>query len=294
MSDSENLEILVAHIQKQLSPDAEVIHNVKLPGRKSESTRQIDVLVRQKIGQYDMKIVIDSKDYKTPVDVKGVEEFHGLIDDVGANKGVLVCPAGFTKGAKNRASEYLIDLYRPIDTGSHKWRVAVAVPAICDFRTAKISIGVQHSEPVPFSIPTNFYKTLQVHAEDGSSLGTSLNAAIGRWNAGSFPTEEGTHEGLDLFPGGKVKVDNGQGQLTWVRIYVGLRVSRTLFFGQVPLSKVSGFADETTGLLHTNGFEIGVISAEEVYRKWQRVTADQELPVKPVLQFTGLVTWESS
>ena len=66
----------------------EVIHDAKLPGRKSQRTRQIDVLVRQKIGQYEMLIVLDCKDYARPVDVKGVEEFHGLLDDVGANCGI--------------------------------------------------------------------------------------------------------------------------------------------------------------------------------------------------------------
>ena len=78
-SDAEDLEILVAKIQKQLAPDAEVIHNAKLDGRNSKQKRQIDVLVRQKIGQYEMMIVLDCKDYARPVDVKGVEEFHGLI-----------------------------------------------------------------------------------------------------------------------------------------------------------------------------------------------------------------------
>ena len=72
MKDSVGLEILVSRIQQQLAPDAEVIHNANLPGRKSNRSRQIDVLVRQKIGQYEMLIVLDCKDYAKPVDVKGV------------------------------------------------------------------------------------------------------------------------------------------------------------------------------------------------------------------------------
>lgn len=92
MSASKDLEILVSEIQKQLAPDAEVLHDVKLPSRATSASRQIDVLVKQRIGQYEMVIVIDSKDYKTPVDVKGVEEFYGLVTDVGANKGVSRWP----------------------------------------------------------------------------------------------------------------------------------------------------------------------------------------------------------
>ncbi|MCH7649587.1 MAG: restriction endonuclease [Nitrospinae bacterium] len=94
---SQELEILVAKIQKELAPTAEIIHDAKLPGRKSKRSRQIDVLVRQKVGQYDMTIIIDCKDHARPVDVKGVEEFHGLVDDVGANKGALAAQQDLLK-----------------------------------------------------------------------------------------------------------------------------------------------------------------------------------------------------
>ena len=99
-NDPRDLEILVAKIQKQLAPEAEVLHDVKLDGRKSKTKRQVDVLVREKIGQYEIQIIIDCKDYARRVDVKGVEAFSGLLSDVGAQKGVLVAPKGFTETAK--------------------------------------------------------------------------------------------------------------------------------------------------------------------------------------------------
>lgn len=75
MADFQELEKLVAAIQKQLAPSSDVQHNVKLDGRRSGVKRQIDVLVSQKVGQYEIRIIIDCKDHKNPVDVKGVEEF---------------------------------------------------------------------------------------------------------------------------------------------------------------------------------------------------------------------------
>ena len=93
LPDWKELEHLVMMIQKQLSPDAIVRHDVKLDGIDSETKRQIDVLVEQNIGQYTMRIVIDCKDYSKPIDVKGVEEFNGLVQDVRAHKGALVCPS---------------------------------------------------------------------------------------------------------------------------------------------------------------------------------------------------------
>lgn len=60
---STQLELLVTKIQQVLTPHAEVTHDAKLIGRKSNRSRQIDVLVRDKIRQYDIMIVIDCKDY---------------------------------------------------------------------------------------------------------------------------------------------------------------------------------------------------------------------------------------
>jgi restriction endonuclease Mrr len=117
----------VDKIQAQLAPGATITHNVKLTG-KSGVDRQIDVLVEQKIGQYEMRIVLDAKDHKAPVDINDVESFHGLLLDVGAHKGALVCPGGFTEGAKKRARDFEIDLYSPVDTDPHKWQAHVSAP----------------------------------------------------------------------------------------------------------------------------------------------------------------------
>ena len=59
-----NLETLVTRIQQQLAPKAQVFHNVRLEGRQSGTKRQIDVLVKQNIGQYEIKIAIECKTIK--------------------------------------------------------------------------------------------------------------------------------------------------------------------------------------------------------------------------------------
>ncbi len=188
---SQELELLVTKIQQVLAPHAEVTHDAKLIGRKSNRSRQIDVLVRDKIGNYDIMIVIDCKDYNRPVDVKGVEEFWGLIDDVGAHKGALVCPKGFSRAAKERALGLQIDLYSPVDTDPHKWQVKAAAPALCDFREARISFGLSQSDPLPFKIPGDFYSSLTAFDDKKNSLDTMLKATMKRWNEGRFPIDPG-------------------------------------------------------------------------------------------------------
>jgi hypothetical protein len=289
-NDSRDLEILVSKIQKQLAPDAEVIHNARLPGRKSHRDRQIDVLVRQAIGQYEMLIVLDCKDYARPVDVKGVEEFYGLIDDVGAHKGALVCPQGFTSAAKERAAGLQIDLYSPIDTDPHKWQVRVAIPATCDFRRAKMSFGIQWSAPKRVSIPNEFWRDCVVLKANMKQLGTALDVAMRQWNSGVFETTPGQHPPQNIFDE-PVLIDSGYNDVVPVELTVGLWIQQALYFGHMPISRISGFKDELSGKVITNAFTIGLLSPDEVEQSWLRVKSEAEIPVSPVLRLNGLVGW---
>jgi len=291
VADSRDLEILVTKIQKQLAPDAEVIHDAKLPGRRSGTQRQIDVLVRQKIGQYEMLIVLDCKDYARPVDVKGVEEFHGLMTDVGANKGALVCPQGFTGAAKTSATNWQIDLYSPFDTDPHKWQVQVSAPAICDFRRAAMSFGISCSAPKPFRLMDDFFSSSKAFNSNGRDLGTPLAAAMERWNTGLFPSDPGEHKALPIFGQLEVLADNSYGELIPVELSVSLLVQQQLFFGNLPISKVSGFKDELSGAVITNAFTMGIFDPDQVVREWKPIASADDAPIRPMFTLRGLVGW---
>ncbi len=289
--DSRELEQLVAKIQTVLAPHAKITHEAKLPGRTKRS-RQIDVLVEDKIGQYDIRIVIDCKDYGRPVDVKGVEEFWGLVDDVGAHKGVLVCPKGFSKAAKERAAGLQIEIYSPVDTDPHKWQVRATLPALCDFREARVSFTIRHTAPMPFLMPPDFFHNTVVHDEHKTPVGTILQTSLKKWNEGRYPTEHGIHRDLPIFECDKTFVDNGYGQLNTVELSASVLVEKKAFFGQLPVSKISGFKDEQTGGVITNAFTVGLTSPDEVERTWLRINEGDPLPAKPVLKITGLVGYE--
>ena len=288
---SRDLEQLVARIQQQLAPDSEVLHDVKLDGRHSKRKRQIDVLVTQNIGQYEIRIVIECKDYSRPVDVKGVEEFYGLLDDVGAQKGVLVCPTGFSKAAKARAEGFQVDLYSPIDTDPHKWTARVAIPAICDFRSAAMSFGIGTSAPFPFAMPSDFFATNIIYDNENNERGTALENAASKWDRGQYPTEIGEHRKLPILDEITVRMDNGYGKVVPVNCYVSLHVRNDLYFGQFPITQLSGFKDELRGDVIVNAFTIGILSPEEIEQNWEKIAAADEAPVKPVITLTGLVSW---
>jgi len=288
---AKELELLVAKIQKQLAPKAEVQHNVMLDGRQSKRKRQIDVLVREKIGQYDILIIIDCKDYAKPVDVKGVEEFYGLLTDVGAQKGVLVCPKGFSQAAKTRAEGLQIDLFSPIDTDIHKWTATVSMPALCDFRSAKMAFGFSTSAPLPFRLAGNFYETEKIYDEAGNELGTMLQVAARRWDAGEFPIEAGEHKGLKIFAEDKVFMKAETGTMGAVDLTVSLHVEQQLYVGDLPITKMSGFKDELSGKIITNAFTTGVLSIEDVEKNWKEIAIESDAPVPPVIKLQGLVAW---
>lgn len=284
--DWKDLEYLVAMIQKQLSPDASVQHNVMLDGVDSETKRQIDILVEQNIGQYTMQIVIDCKDYSKPVDVKGVEEFQGLVQDVRAHKGALVCPSGFTKAALKRAKKSQIDLYRPVSTGEHKWQATVTAPVLCDFRSAYMSFGMRTSAPKPMKLQSDFYN-LPVYDEEGNELGTTLHTAQVTWDEGRFPSEPGEHERVSVFGDKKVLIDNGYEDTIEVELTVALHVKQDLYLGHLPIEDINGLKDEHTGEVVTNAFTLGGLDPTEVEKNWKGVADPEALEFAPLFRVIG-------
>jgi hypothetical protein len=292
-TDSDALEILVAKIQRQLAPNAEIIHDARLMGRNSKVPRQIDVLVMQRIGQYEMLIVLDCKDHRRPVDVKGVEEFHGLVEDVGAHKGALVCPTGFTQAAKERARAWQLDLYSPVDTDPHKWQATVTAPVLCDFREAKVSLRFTTSAPMPFRLNPDM-NALEVHdPDDRRRLAPPVEAALQRWEEGGYPSEPGEHKDLPIYKRARVLIENGYGQLMPSELTISLWVERQLFYGRIPIKKLSGFKDELSGAIITNAFTTGLIDPNEVAAKWTRIASEDELPTPVMMKLTGLIGYGS-
>jgi hypothetical protein len=94
--------------------DAVVEHDVRLPGRRSGVQRQVDALVK---GQFAGGVVgsataiIESKLYGRNVNVTDIHSFAGLIEDVGADFGVLVTNRGFSAAARRVADENRIRLH---------------------------------------------------------------------------------------------------------------------------------------------------------------------------------------
>ena len=282
-------ENLVAQIQQALTPDATVTLNDKIMGRRSGVPRQIDISVRRTIGQFKILIVIDCKDYANPVDVKVAEDFLGLAEDVGANKGALVSSNGFTEAAKTRARDAGVDVYKLIDAEEHDWRSDVAIPMVCDFRGLGMgNFIIRGSQAILRELALQDANHVPIYNQNHEYIGKPLTLLREMWNKREI-SEEPAHRRIQIKPN-PIFIKAQDGHFEQVEIIGKVDVIQKLYFGGIPLTKVSGFMDESTGnLILPNGSEIitDVLSWAEVEDSWQRIPSLDSLAVKPFMVVTA-------
>ncbi len=100
----EHFERLVAAVHRAADEGADVRWNEKINGR------QFDVVVRYTKGLYNFLIVVECKDYKTPVPVSDVEAFVTKSRSAKANRAIIASSCGFQSGAAKVAREHDIVL----------------------------------------------------------------------------------------------------------------------------------------------------------------------------------------
>jgi hypothetical protein len=234
-----------AAIQSELAPEATVTANAKLPDIRSKTARQIDVLVEQKIGPYDLRIVLDCKDHRHPVDVKGIEEFIGLVADVGANKGAMVAANGFTEAAKERAKDAGIDLLRVIDVADHKWRTYVSIPALTrDYQIAAFTFTFKSTGFISIDLKQDL-RFMPIFREDGSLIDYACNLVLDRWEDYTIPRRPGRHENLPLMTE-TTFVEGPDNRRCKMDIRTSVEVREILRFGNIELINARGFKSEST------------------------------------------------
>jgi len=93
--EAENVDINMS-----VTPNARIIGNI------SGQERQIDVLIDARWDDdISKRVIVDAKLYRTKLNIKDVESFEGMMRDCRAQRGILVCPNGWTKGAERRAQD---------------------------------------------------------------------------------------------------------------------------------------------------------------------------------------------
>ena len=102
-------EKVIADLEESY-PNCTVERNHRVRGRHSDALREVDVWISGRVGRHEVHIAVDCKCYTDPVDVKEIESFLGMVDDIGADKAVLVSTSGFSAAAQRRAQAGKIDI----------------------------------------------------------------------------------------------------------------------------------------------------------------------------------------
>lgn len=276
-------EELVAKIQGEFSPKAIVTLNDRIEGKITQTKRQVDISIRQNIGQYDILIAIDCKDLSIPVDVKGVEEVIGLIQDIGANKGAIVSANGFTSTAITRGKKAGLDLLRLVDTGEHDWKAYAALPTLCRYYGIK-SFSFTISGPRGVLMPyINNLRETKIYNDKNEPLGKLEEILLDEFRKGVLPHYAGLHKHVDFIKE-KIKIKH-EDQYYPVSITANIDVETALYYGELPLEELTGFKDEISGNTSFKSMKTSVFSFQTIEKNWEKIDKEEDLAVKPVLIF---------
>jgi Restriction endonuclease len=110
VGDWKQYEAYVVGSLERLLPGAKIRHDVHLQGLKSGRQRQIDVLVERDFGGFRLAIAVDCKHYSRRINVNGVEQFLGMLDDLRVSKGVMITTKGYSQAAHDRARNETRDI----------------------------------------------------------------------------------------------------------------------------------------------------------------------------------------
>lgn len=86
----------------EIYPNCEIEYDDAIFGIYSNVERQIDFAIRGNLAGKRILGIVDTKYYNKNIDVKVIEGFIGMMQDVNANFGFMITNKGYSQAAKNR------------------------------------------------------------------------------------------------------------------------------------------------------------------------------------------------
>jgi hypothetical protein len=280
--DGKELEELVFFLQKSVAPDALIRRNERIKGVKSKSTREIDISIRQRIGHSNILIVVECKDYGSPVHVKHMESFIEFLKDVQANKGIMVSSNAFTEGARNRAIEAGIDLYSLSDIKEKEAFEPITIPFLCQFLGIKwYQWKIESNVPQPIALGDNLTKDIHLVDYAGVPIGSGLNILHEKWNNNVIPHKPGQVENIEIC-NNNAFIPGLHGDPPYsIVLHATISIEITTYFAELPLEIFKTYKDEIAGKAIAGIYKTKQFTLKEVENIWRKITSPSELPMKP-------------
>lgn len=127
MKAGKEYELLVERMYRELEPNAIITHDDHIYDERAQIKRQIDVSIKYQFAGVDNLIIVQVKDYKNKANIAVVDEFQTVINDVKANKGILICSKGFSTAAINKAKSYGIECLTVHSALKKNWETLVKI-----------------------------------------------------------------------------------------------------------------------------------------------------------------------
>lgn len=129
--EGEGFENLTELIFKKLAASSQfdsVEKNVQIDGK--DGKRQIDVLLKTTSAGFELITIIECKDHGLKVSVGEVDKLHSKMQDINANKGILVSRKGFSSMSIGKAKRLGISLCTAHEALNPKWEIDLEFPII--------------------------------------------------------------------------------------------------------------------------------------------------------------------
>ncbi|WP_236796308.1 restriction endonuclease [Amycolatopsis sp. GM8] len=241
-------EKLAAKIIAELSPHAAVTHDDHVVGRDSEARRQIDVSARWTDGDVERLLIVQVRDYKRrSADVNVVGEFRSVIQDVRADRGILICSGGFSKNAMTYSRNIGVELYSLSDAKSKRWELELTVPTLWHRINPYVNYRSQiYVEDAPLTIQLRDDKSFPFVSLDAGSPYDFAAEFKKAWDSGELSFETGVEHEFLLEQSLAIEgvAEDGEVRVVPVRdLVVTYTVERHSYLGQLKPSDYRGLID---------------------------------------------------
>ncbi|TDD16428.1 hypothetical protein E1218_29830 [Kribbella turkmenica] len=189
MRKSVEFEQLVAVIIGELEPTAEVKWDDHIVGQLSGRIRQIDVSIRRR--DPDFLGIIDAKDYGRRATIDRIDALSGVMRDVQAQYGALVCSGGFSNSIHQYARNCGISLFNAHDARSANWSLELKIPIIWTELTPLVSVAGEFEFQAGDQVPRNDRHGIQMSTDGGQTIVDPLGTFEQAWNQGSLSQQPG-------------------------------------------------------------------------------------------------------
>jgi hypothetical protein len=287
MNDGKYFEGKTHAVIKKLNPSKEVLPDVQIKGKLSESSRQVDVVLRSPT-EYDF-IAFECKDEKASIGTPTVEAYYTKLMDIGAKHGAIVSNSPYTKGARNMAAKLKIDLLHLVDTDDDQIKTKLLAPsAVVHERVTQWNVMFQ--QPSLNTVPSSSldYSTLMIKLPNSSPMQVKELANI-FWNEIAERHKDGQY--ARDFTAASLFTLGDERPLPPLRIV--LDVNNEYRLGTMDITQSKGIYNVKDGSYQTSSMAVGAFGVE-IFESWREISKEQLEKIQPSFILTTRTDLTSS